>query len=128
MSKKNKKHHIQELKKYELTDDELFNGYQTFAKILYINLKKLKRNYKDIPTPLYVKDDGIMPIDYAQKKWNKILDKMIWSFNEYANEYPNKPYILPNEDGYSKSMEKYTKKLHRGLKLFYKWFEWLFYY
>ena len=43
MSKKNKKHHIQELKKYELTDDEF---YEFFNPIVNINEKVMNENCK----------------------------------------------------------------------------------
>lgn len=114
-------------KDFELTDDELFNAYQTFADILVVNLKKLKKNAKGVPACLCVdKDCNILPIKVGQERWNKILDKIIWSFNEYANEYPSRPNFeceLP-----SKEHQKYAKKLRRGVKLFYKWFEWFVYY
>ena len=50
------------------------------------------------------------------EKWNKIIDKMIFSFREIAEEYKNKPNTFSEEEAY----KKYSKKINRGLKLFGK--------
>ncbi len=59
------------------------------------------------------------------EKWDALLDKMIWSFEQVANDY--EIYVSINFKD-SDWMDKYNElndKIQEGLTLFTKWFRYL---
>ena len=61
----------------------------------------------------------------THEKWDKILDKMILSFEQIANDY--EIYVSVNFKN-SDWMDKYNdlnNKIQEGLMLFAKWFQYL---
>lgn len=60
--------------------------------------------------------------EVIEKKWNDILDHMIWSFEQISLGCPKEEeFVTPNgydEEGY----KEYIKVIHEGLYLFAKYF------
>lgn len=52
----------------------------------------------------------------AREKWHTVLRNMIWSFDEIAKNYPNKPNDDPQE------IAAYWKRVDNGLRLFVDYF------
>lgn len=120
----------------ELIEDDMFSLYNTLAKIIHPCLVKFKESQMGYPHNL------------SKKKWNEILDKMIWSFSDLSKENMSAPipsdygfkdyecesydhhnlcYLeWKNSSGYSewtKDYEIYRKKIKEGLRLFGIYFE-----
>lgn len=113
--------------KFELSDDEIFDAYTTFALFLAVNLKKIRKCALGVPGQLCrTKDGGIGSAEKGMKRWHKKLDKMIWAFDEYAKGMPNEPSYFDEKTGkVSVEYKKYRNRLNKGLDLFARWFEWL---
>lgn len=88
----------------KLTVNESCNLDRTLAVIIFPLLLKFRKS--TICCPSYFE---------SLEEWQKILDKMIYSFQEIANGFENRP----SQDD-SKTYLKYEKKIDKGLKLFYK--------
>lgn len=122
--------------KIELIEDDMFCLDNTLAKIIHPCLVKFKEGQTGYPYNL------------SKKKWNEILDKMIWAFSNIANDNMTTPapsdyginyenssdfnnYELLHADwtktqGYidwKKDYENHRKKIKEGLRLFGKYFE-----
>lgn len=122
MSKKRKyqRHKTKELSFYK---DECFNMYQTFARVALINLKKLRAMAIGVPCDLCFDGEKELSVDEGMKRWHKMLDKMIWSFDEIAHGNKHEPtyHAETQVDGKwveSKKHKKYRKRVNEGLDLF----------
>lgn len=80
-------------------DTECWNLDCTFGWFIVPRLKVLRRNHHGYPDELH-----------NDKNWCKVLDEMIWAFETVANHFEKKP----TEDDY--------KRIHKGLKLFAKYY------
>ena len=113
---------FQEVKKeWGFTPDECWNLYHTIAIFILPRLMFFKENYGDMFTPSSLKD-------LDNKKWQKILDKMIWSFKQIAKEdfdEPPKSYLKKYE--YMEACKVYRKDIDEGLDLFREYFLALWY-
>jgi len=103
IEKGNKRVHLREWKKQRLErgfdDTECWNLDCTFGRFIVPRLKVLRRNHHGYPDELH-----------NDKNWCKVLDEMIWAFETAANHFEKKP----TEDDY--------KRIHKGLKLFAKYY------
>lgn len=70
-----------------------YSGYYTLAMIILPVLKDLKKNYSGVPSVIYPDDHFKKPqneqdrdFKIYQKEWKRIIDTMIWSFNEIVND------------------------------------------
>lgn len=61
--------------------EEIWNLDQVLAKIIRTGLKQFKN----------AKREGY-PNQITSEEWDKILDKMYWTFNEIANDHASDPY------------------------------------
>ena len=105
----------------EFYADEEFNMFETFSRIAAINLRTLKKKAPGVPSDLCLRDkEDIDSIDVklGMKRWHKILDKMIWSFDEIAADNPNEPEYFGKDNKESKVHKKYWKRVNKGLDLF----------
>ncbi|OQA48732.1 MAG: hypothetical protein BWY47_00938 [Bacteroidetes bacterium ADurb.Bin302] len=87
--------------KYGFDSRELWSLQDTIACFIYPRLKYFREANPGNPACL------------TNEEWLKILDKMIWSFEQHVNG--NYYAVHDNED-------KFYKKYNKGIKLFYKWF------
>jgi len=62
--------------------------------------------------------------DRADKEWDRILDVMIWSFEEVAADNPSEPIITKFKDKrqWRRRADAYHKRLDEGFALFGKWY------
>lgn len=128
-----------------------YAGYHTLALIIHPLLVDFrKKSNKGIPGKFL--DD--MGYDFSEnvknsvfnkrkKEWNAVIDKMIWSFRETANDYPGEKKAFKKngkkyktkirDDGYHevvetgldydrKVYEEYQKRLQEGIDLFAKYY------
>ena len=112
----NKRVHKKQLKKQGLyvNPKETWNLDYTIAKFVLPRLKLFKKlnngypGYGEANTP---------------EKWDALLDKIIWSFEQIANDY--EIYASINFKDFD-CMDKYKElndKIQEGLMLFAKWFQ-----
>lgn len=85
--------------KYGFFDDETWNLDYIMAKFILPRLKRFRDVTKCYPPELKSLDE-----------WQKILDKMIWSFDSIVNGYDD--FLNPEQN----------KKQQEGLDLFSKYF------
>lgn len=57
------------------------------------------------------------------EKWDKLLDKMIWSFEQAANYYEIYESIDCNNSDWKEKYKETNDKIQEGLLLFAKWFQ-----
>lgn len=89
-----------------LNKNEFYNLDHAIAIIVCPLLEDFRKAAKGYPGCL----DSI-------EQWNDIIDKMIFSFKEIANDHENQPSIDDR-----KSYDKYYKRINKGLKLFYQYY------
>lgn len=113
---------FQDIKKeWGFTPDECWNLYHTIAIFILPRLTFFRENYGGMFTPASLKEQD-------NKKWQKMLDKMIWSFKQIAKENfdePPKFYLKKYE--YMEACKVYQKDIDEGLDLFREYFLALWY-
>ena len=113
---------FQDIKKeWGFTPDECWNLYHTIAVFILPRLVFFKENYGDKFTPASIKE-------LSNEEWQKILDKMIWSFTQVAKEdfdEPPQEYLKNYE--YYEACKAYEQDIDEGLDLFREYFLALWY-
>jgi len=118
----------------QIEDFDVYSMDTTLAHIVVPMLKKLKEVKIGVPGDIihefhqYAEQNPLdlgmsskelddLEFERAEQKWNEILDKMIWAFEQALNDY---------EDLYSEvssgQLESYEKKLAEGFELFGKYY------
>lgn len=59
----------------------------------------------------------------APEKWDALLDKMIWSFEQAANYYEIYESIDYKDLNWKEKQKELNDKIQEGLLLFAKWFQ-----
>lgn len=60
----------------------------------------------------------------TSEKWDELLDKMIWSFEQIANYYEIYNSVNPLDDpDWKEKNQKINDKIQEGLMLFAKWYQ-----
>ena len=92
----------------------------TLAPIILPMLKQLKETKHGVPSSIvHTADGGEIPFKRAEKKWDTILDKMIWSFEQIVDENNDDQFF--NVGKYNVvAHRKHEKKIQEGLELFGK--------
>lgn len=93
--------------KIHIDNFDVWNADETLAYIIVPLLKKLKENHHSCPANI------------SEKKWNDILDQMIWSF-EQMNQKSD--YTIDDliKEGFDE--KEYIKRVDNGIKLFAKYY------
>lgn len=112
----NKRMHKKWLKKQGLyvNPKETWNLNCNIAKYILPRLKMYKRltiaypGYGEANTP---------------EKWDELLDKMIWSFEQVANDYEIYASINFKDSDWMDKYKDLNDKIQEGLMLFAKWFQ-----
>ena len=121
-----------------LSHKEIWNAGEHIASCIYDSLLQFKNSER-----------VGYPTDLTADKWNKYLDKMLFSFKEISTRYKNDPYEiytrenlnkgfynidyndlenakLPDDDAefeqVKKESEMYFKRIKEGLNLFSKYY------
>lgn len=89
--------------KIHIHNFDVWNMDNTLAHIIVPMLKKFKEQSKSHPANI------------SEKKWNDILDQMIWSFEQIIEG-------LDADVVHDLSPAEYTKRIDDGLKLFAKYY------
>ena len=108
---------------------ELYNLDISLGKIISKRLSAFERAAVGTPTCLYYeKIDGelkeVRTTEEACKYWHKLLKQMIWSFKEIGKGRPHEPTMRDLEwKDYKQQMDKYDKKVQRGIDLFAEYYQ-----
>lgn len=120
--------------KIKLTNDDVFSADLTLSLIIVPILKRLRKvkhgspfvENSDVPkelhSPLNCSDD----IDENwHKRWDYVLNKMIWSFKEIQKNYENKFYVngILDIEGFM----THENLISEGFSLFGKYYRGLWY-
>jgi hypothetical protein len=102
---------------------DIWNMDHTLALIITPMLKMLKEKKVGIPGYITVSEETgeEIPFDEAQKNWDEILDKMIWSFEQKLDDDWDAQFHKDgtfDREGYI----KYSDKINEGFVLFGKHF------
>lgn len=92
-----------------ISPDETWSLYNNIALFILPRLKMFREKTIGVP-------GGFRSI----KAWHKVLDKMIWSFEMLTRE--DEDSDMPPKD-WSKSNDEYYKEVDKGIKLFAKYFQ-----
>ena len=114
--------------KKKKNDRHLYNLDIYLARIIVKELKAYEKAAVGVPSCFcYDEDFHEIPIKKADKKWHKILKKMIWSFDEIAKDHPNsfcsKFDEFEKTEDYREAEDRYNEKVDEGLKLFAEYFQ-----
>lgn len=117
---------------------DVWNMDKDLSKIIYPMLVKLKQikhgspfvEFEDVPEELRPSAEEIKNIkvgevdDNFHERWNYVLDKMIYSFRRYSEDWEEEHYSNDNfdKDGYFKE----HKEIMEGIRLFAKYYMSLF--
>ena len=101
-TKKRWKKYQKQNKEFGFDETETWNLDNTIIQFTLPRLKYFRENLIGYPSEL------------TEKKWEKILDKIIWSFEQSVDDYENCPSTI--ED-----IKKYYKKVQKGNELFGKY-------
>lgn len=155
MNKRFKQAYGKHLKKKQLWDMHTYlsriilNNLRAFRALELHSVPHIpKEDESSIAPPLEVHHVTNSQDDPMIVKWKALIDKMIWSFNEIANDYPNDPQTLLFNDfdkyeiKYKESdpdkfytkypdgecpraskeeLDKYSDRINEGLNLFAKY-------
>lgn len=98
-------------------DTELWSLDCTIAEFITPRLKQFKSQCKSIPGDIaykYLNSD----VDKSEEEWNEILDKMIWTFENWENDPDTEE--MSNEE-FRKIYDNWYNKRQEGLDLFVKY-------
>ena len=114
--------------KKKKNDKHLYNLDIYLAKVIAKELKAYEEAAVGVPSCFcYDKDFNEIPIEKAEKRWHKVLKKMIWSFDEIAKDHPNSFCTKFNEykkpEDFKKAADRYDERIDEGLKLFAEYFQ-----
>lgn len=111
----NKRVHKKWLKQQGLyvNPKETWNLDYTIAKFVLPRLKLFKKLNNSYP--------GIEGME-TEEKWDKALDKMIWSFEQVTNDYEVYESIDYKDSDWMDQYNELNDKIQEGLTLFAKWF------
>lgn len=118
----------------QIEDFDVYSMDTTLAYIVVPMLKKLKQakigvpgdivhelhqyaeqNYLDLGLTQKELDD--LEYERAEQKWQEIMDKMIWSFEQAMNDYEDLYQEVSSGD-----LKTYEEKLEEGFQLFGKYY------
>lgn len=93
------------------------------AKDILNNLRVFEKCAVSIPGPL-CGEEGARNISESSAEWHEILQKMIWSFDQFSRGNPDEPF-LNGYDSESAEQEAYDARMGEGFRLFGEWFGYL---
>jgi hypothetical protein len=118
--------------KIRIDDYDTWNMDYTLALIITPMLKKLKTNAHGAPiiedkdVPVELRSTSAPPKEsewdtdgHFFKRWEWVLDEMIWTFEQARDNYPLESTIISYK---SKEYKDYQKRLKNGFRLFGKYF------
>jgi len=108
---------VEQATTHGFTDEQLWGFDYALAKVILSGLLR----FREINTNSH-------PGGMTQEEWREILDKIIWSFNEKANDEPNYPQdvfkVLSKEETYdSDGVRQYYERIQDGFTLFGQWYQ-----
>jgi hypothetical protein len=123
----------------QVEDFDVFSMDTQLAHVIVPMLKLLREKKAGIPGDIINTfhecsdqlelDFGLTPkeideieFECAEKKWNDILDKMIWSFEQAMNDYPLMYSSMSKGD-----FERYEERMQEGFELFGRYYRSLWY-
>ena len=116
---------------YTSEPDDEYSEDDDFTYLLVSKNGKNPKKVKGYPG-IFLIEDGKSYIDRTNeddekycKKWEDILDEMIWTFDQIINETDMPEPLMNNidtRDKYREDMEKYNERIQRGLDTFAKYF------
>lgn len=89
-----------------------------------VNLKAFNKYHGSIPSFLCDEDYEKTDVKKAEKEWHEILNKMIWSMEEYKNDNHNDPG-MQGKSYDSDERKEYLKRYNEGFELYGKYLPYL---
>lgn len=111
----------------EVHSSDLWSLDYTLSKIIHPAMIRFKEeehgtaaiDKQDVPESLHdtygTSDD--LPDRFSDEAYRWVIDEIIWTFGEIAEEYPNEPKVFKSE-----AYKNYMNRKANGLRLFGKYF------
>lgn len=126
--------------KIKLDDYDVKNTCETLTCIILPMLKKIKEERKSIPfidemdVPEELRSKSVLPDNFwvvdenFEKRWEWLIDEMIWAFEQLHPDTPNweDSYDLENNMYDYEALKAHEERIVRGTTLFGKYFMHLF--
>ena len=115
----------------EIHNYDSWNAFETIAKVVYpilVQLKATKHGYalvsaQDAPGIELEPDE--VESGYSEARWDYVLDEIIWTMKELAENEPSAPSYGMMDSNFSKYQQEYAAynaRLQKGCELFGKYF------
>ena len=100
------------LLKHDFSKKEVYSAGLTASEYLYALIRKFR----------YADKYGY-PYDLTSRKWDEVLDAMLWSFDQIRRDYSGSPdpLVFETKEEYHQAMAEYNSKLEQGLGYFAKY-------
>lgn len=110
--------------KVKIDDYDIWSFDHTLAHIIHPALLKIREaksglpdiDNEDVPELLRIEEA------YCEHKWNWVLNEMIWTFHEIANEDPNAPDDTSRAN-WLEDYKTYEARKQNGCRLFGKYYQ-----
>jgi hypothetical protein len=119
------------LESIEIHKYDSWNAFETIAKVAYpilVQLKATKQGYALVDPQdamgAYIPDMPDNPDEFSEKNWDCVLDEIIWTMKELAENEPNAPsYDTMNfNSSWLEDLKVYNTRIQKGCELFGKYF------
>lgn len=100
------------LLKHSFSKKEVYNAGLTASEYLYALIYEFRHA-----------DRYSYPYALTPRKWDEVLDAMLWSLNQINRDYPDSPDLhdYDSKEKFKSDLEEYTTKLDQGLGYFAKY-------
>lgn len=105
----------QQREEYGFDEREMWSLRDRLALFIYPRLKFFRDNCAE----------GSIPMDCTTEQWKKLLNMMLFSFAENANDFKNMPSLSDYDNDmerYRGACKKYSRRYKDGMKAFGIWF------
>lgn len=101
-----------------ISEEALYDLCDHIVAIVLPALRRFEHYAGSIPSALFVDGDpDKTDMEKAEKEWHEILQKMIWSFDQYKRDEPDAPWKKGMSLN-SPEQKAYNKRFHDGFQLF----------
>ena len=107
----------------KFSDKDVWNLDWTIAQFVLPRLKRYKQVKQCVPGRLCTFQKGALCETDSIERWNKLLDAMIWSFEQIVDD-SQEPLVQEGEEfeDFCKRHQIWENKLQYGLDVFAKYF------
>ena len=100
------------LLKYSYSKKDVYNAGFTASEYLYALIREFRHA-----------DKYSYPYALTPKKWDDVLDAMLWSLDQVRRDYPDSPdsHDYESKEKFKSDLEEYNAKMNQGLGYFAKY-------